>query len=203
MPRIVRALLIVLAAASATPAGAQDSPAGAGESIAGKLLVAAPSMPDPRFAGTVIYICVHGGGGAFGLVVNRRLGLVPGTEVAARLGIDAAESAAPVALHRGGPVAPGRGFILHTADYASVSTVPVADGIAFSVDEAAVADLVAGQGAERALFAFGYAGWSPGQLEGELARDDWLVVSADSAFLFDRDPETMWQAALDRMEIAL
>lgn len=67
-----------------------------------------------------------------------------------------------MALHWGGPVAPGRGFVLHGGGYASRSTVPVAGGVAFSVDEAAVSD-----------------------------------------FLFDRDPETMWEEALARVEVDL
>lgn len=196
MPRLVA--MFALAALCAL-AGA----AGAAESTAGRFLVAAPSMPDPRFARTVIYMCVHDENGAFGLVVNRRMGAAPGTAIAERLGLDAAASDAPVAMHWGGPVAPRRGFILHGADYASDSTVPVAGGVAFSVDSAAVADLLSGAGPGKAIFAFGYSGWSPGQLEGELARDDWLVVAADRAFLFDGDPETMWRAALDRVEIDL
>ena len=177
--------------------------AGAAESTLGRLLVAAPSMPDARFARTVIYMCVHSENGAFGLVVNRRMGAAPGSAIAEQLGIDVQEGDDPVAMHWGGPVAPRRGFVLHTAEYASESTVPVAGGVSFSVDSAAVADLLSGAGPERAIFAFGYAGWSPGQLEGELARDDWLVVSADREFLFDRAPETMWKAALERVEMSL
>ena len=111
-------------------------------------------MPDPRFTGTVIYMCVHDANGAFGLVVNQRMETVPGTAVAERLGIAGEASDAPVALHWGGPVAPGRGFVLHGGDYASRSTVPVAGGVAFSVDEAAVSDLLSGAGPERPVFAF-------------------------------------------------
>ena len=199
MPRAARAPFAAAVLACALLAAA----APAAESTAGRLLAAAPSMPDPRFAGTVVYMCVHDANGAFGLVVNRRMGTVPGTAVAERLGITGEASEAPVALHWGGPVAPGRGFVLHGGDYASRSTVPVADGVAFSVDEAAVSDLLSGAGPERALFAFGYAGWAPGQLEGELARGDWLLAPADADFLFDRDPETMWEEALDRVEVDL
>ena len=199
MPRAARAPFLAAVLACALLAGA----APAAESTAGRLLAAAPSMPDPRFAGTVVYMCVHDANGAFGLIVNRRMGRVPGTAVAERLGIPGEASEAPVALHWGGPVAPGRGFVLHSGDYASRSTVPVAGGVAFSVDEAAVSDLLSGAGPERAVFAFGYAGWAPGQLEGELARGDWLPAPADPAFLFDRDPETMWEEALDRVEVDL
>ena len=203
MPRAARAPFLAAVLACALLAGAAPAAEPAAESTAGRLLAAAPSMPDPRFAGTVVYMCVHDADGAFGLVVNRRMGTVPGTAVAERLGVAGEASEAPVALHWGGPVAPGRGFVLHTGDYASRSTVPVAGGVAFSVDEAAVSDLLSGAGPERAVFAFGYAGWAPGQLEGELARGDWLLAPADADFLFDRDPETMWEEALDRVEVDL
>ena len=204
MPRIVATLSLVALCLFAAAAGAAAGAAtGAAESTLGRFLVAAPSMPDPRFARTVIYMCVHNDKGAFGLVVNRRMGTAPGRAIAEQLGVEAPGGQQPVAMHWGGPVAPRRGFVLHTAEYESDSTVPVAGGVAFSVDSAAVADLLSGAGPERAIFAFGYAGWSPGQLERELSRDDWLVVPADRDFLFDRDPETMWRDALDRLEIDL
>ncbi len=196
MPRILVTILVVFAGLVAGTARAE-------EFITGRLLVAAPSMPDPRFAQTVIYMCVHDENGAFGLVLNRRMGLVPGTVVAGRLGLDVEGSDALVAVHWGGPVSPGRGFILHSDDYTSESTVPVADSIAFSVDPEAMAALVTDTGPGQAMFVLGFSGWAPGQLERELGQDDWVVVRADAAFVFEEEPDAMWQAAFDRVEIAL
>jgi putative transcriptional regulator len=171
-------------------------------SIAGKLLVAAPSMPDPRFRETVIYMAEHDAVGALGLIVNRRIGLVPGTAVAEQFELEVHATEDPVALHWGGPVEPGRGFVLHTTEYGSDSTARAGD-IAYSVDQQALIDMIEGRGPAKAMLVLGYAGWGPQQLESELARDDWIIVPADAAFVFEGDQERMWQAALDRFGVDL
>jgi len=175
----------------------------ADESLAGKLLVAAPSMPDPRFQQTVIYMCVHDDGGALGLILNRRMGLVPGEAVVEQFKLDATPGAGEIPLHWGGPVDPGRGFVLHSSEYTSDSTEAVSAEIAFSVDSRILVDLVEGQGPDSALLVLGYAGWGAGQLESELKRDDWLVVPGEAAFVFSDDLDAMWRAALDLVEVDL
>lgn len=175
----------------------------ADESLAGKLLVAAPHMPDPRFQETVIYMCVHDSDGALGLILNRRMALVPGEAVAEQFKLDAAPSADEIALHWGGPVDQGRGFILHSSEYVSDSTESVDPDIAFSIDTRILTDLVEGKGPEHALLVLGYSGWGAGQLEGELRRDDWLVVPGEASFVFGEDLDAMWQAALDLVEVDL
>ena len=175
----------------------------ADESLAGKLLVAAPSMPDPRFQETVIYMCVHDSDGALGLILNRRMGLVPGEAVAEQFKLEATPSPDEIPLHWGGPVDPGRGFILHSSEYVSDSTEAVGPEIAFSIDTRILTDLVEGKGPERALLVLGYAGWGAGQLESELKRDDWLVVPGEASFVFGDNLDAMWRAALDLVEVAL
>jgi putative transcriptional regulator len=191
--------LMVIALGPYTGAVAAD----ATESLAGKLLVAAPSMPDPRFQKTVIYMCLHDAQGALGLILNRRMGEVPASAVAEQFELDAEPSDDTVPLHWGGPVEPGRGFVLHSSEYSSVSTEPVSPGIAFSVDNTILTDMVSGHGPEEHLLVLGYAGWAAGQLESELRRDDWLIVPADAAFVFTDDFEALWEAALDRVEVDL
>jgi putative transcriptional regulator len=198
----LRFTLLTLLLAGLAPSAAVVSQDRA-ESLAGKLLVAAPSMPDPRFQKTVIYMCLHDGSGALGLIVNRRMGDLPASAVAEQFGLDVKPSEDTVRLHWGGPVEPGRGFVLHSSEYQSESTEPVGPGIAFSVDNAILSDLVSGEGPERVLLVLGYSGWGAGQLESELKRDDWLVVPADAAFVFDEDFEGSWEAALQRVEVDL
>ena len=197
---IITAWVLVFAAGAAPVWG---EPARAAESLAGKLLVAAPSMPDPRFQETVIYMCLHDGSGALGLIVNRRMGLVPGQAVAEQFELEAKPIDDEIPLHWGGPVDPGRGFVLHSNEYTSDSTEPVSPEIAFSIDTRILTDLVEGAGPDSALLVLGYAGWGAGQLESELKRDDWLVVPGEAAFVFGDDPDAMWQAALDLVEVDL
>jgi putative transcriptional regulator len=196
------AIVLLLALARSGPAVAVEL--ADGETVAGKLLVAAESMPDPRFRGTVIYICRHAkDDGALGLVLNRRIGVVPAATIAEEFGLDAHPSGDSVALHWGGPVELGRGFVLHTNDYASESTTAVDSDISFSVDTQILADIVEGRGPKRRILVMGYAGWAAGQLESELRRDDWLVVPADQSIVFEDDVAHMWQDAVDRLGIDL
>ncbi len=195
------AMVALLGLTAAVSAGAQ-TPDQSG-SLAGKLLVAAPSMPDPRFRETVIYMAEHDETGALGLIINRRIGLVPGSAVAEQFELEARATEEQLPLHWGGPVEPGRGFVLHTADYDSESTALGAADIAYSVDQQALIDMIEGRGPTKAMLVLGYAGWGPQQLESELARDDWIIVPADAAFVFDGDQEDMWRAALDRFGVDL
>jgi len=60
-----------------------------------------------------------------------------------------------------------------------------------------------GAGPQRRLFILGYAGWGPGQLEGELARDDWVTAPADASLIFSDDLESLWEEAISRAGLAL
>ncbi|HJM60878.1 MAG TPA: YqgE/AlgH family protein [Alphaproteobacteria bacterium] len=171
--------------------------------IVGKLLVAAPSMPDPRFRQTVIFICEHDQHGAFGLIINRPLGELPGRKVADQFALGVEGSNTPIALHWGGPVEAGRGFVLHSDDYVNDDTGRVKPGFAYSVDLELLRALVTDQGPERAILVLGYAGWGPRQLFSELARDDWLVLPAESDFVFHGERESMWQTAIDSFGVEL
>jgi putative transcriptional regulator len=165
-------------------------------SLAGQFLVASPKMPDPRFAHTVVYMVSHGEDGAMGLVVNRAYGKGPLKSLLQGFGVEKAKAKETVTLHYGGPVEQGRGFILHSADYNGPSTQRLAGDVALSTGVDILKALAAGGGPSRRLFLLGYAGWGPGQLEGEIARDDWLISPADQRLIFSEDPEQVWDEAL-------
>ena len=86
---------------------------GNGSYLTGQLLIAMPSMRDPRFARTVIYVCAHNADGAMGLVVNRLVGSVTFPDLLSQLGIDTDAAIEEIRVHFGGPVESGRGFVLH------------------------------------------------------------------------------------------
>lgn len=169
-----------------------------GTSLAGQLLVASPRMGDPRFAETVIYVVAHSDEGAMGLVVNRTYGNGPLQGLLAGFGITTAVQPATVRLQYGGPVETKRGFVLHSADYAGPSTTPVAGGMAFSTGRDVLQAVADGRGPQRKLFILGYAGWGPGQLEAELAGNDWLTAPAETGLIFSEDTDSVWQRALQR-----
>lgn len=191
--RLVFAVFIALAiAASWGQASATDT------TLTGQLLVASPRIGDPRFAETVIYVIAHSDEGAMGLVVNRTYGNGPLQGLLAGFGIAAAVQPATVRLQYGGPVEIKRGFVLHTADYSGPSTTPVGSGMAFSTGRDILQAVADGRGPQRRLFILGYAGWGPGQLEGELAGNDWLTAPAETSLIFSDDIESVWQRALER-----
>ena len=166
------------------------------DDLTGRLLVAMPSMGDPRFARAVVFMCAHGEGGAMGLVVNRLAADMKLEDLAEHLDI---ERSAPrdLRIHVGGPVEPGRGFVLHSDDWdGEVSTTAAGRGFALTSTRDAVEALARGDGPVWALVALGYAGWGGGQLESEIAEGAWLIAEADADLVFFTPADDRWNAAL-------
>ncbi len=173
-------------------------------SLAGQLLVAMPQMGDPRFARSVIYMCAHSGdAGAMGLVINKLVGSLTMTELFAQLEIDPGGVAKTSPVHFGGPVEPGRGFVLHTDDYREDATLPVAGNISVTGTLEILRAIGKGRGPRHSLFALGYAGWAPGQLDAEIQANGWLSVGADEEIVFGSDNDGKWHRALARLGIDL
>jgi putative transcriptional regulator len=185
---------------AATPAPeAEPGPA----SLAGQLLVAAPSIADPRFAHTVIYMLRQDKNGALGLVVNRPIGDRPIADLLKAIDQDATGVTGTIRICAGGPVQPEVGFVLHTADYHGTGTIAVDGRFAVTSSPNILRDIGGGKGPKQSMMIFGYAGWAPGQLENEIGRHDWLVAPADAGLLFDKDRDGVWQRALDKHTLDL
>lgn len=165
--------------------------------LTGKLLIAMPDMGDPRFDHAVIYMCAHSSDGAMGLIVNKPAPDVRLVDLLEQLDIDDGELATDVRIHFGGPVETGRGFVLHTGDYTSgAGTMEVANGVAMTATLDILEDIAMGSGPKRSMLGLGYTGWGPGQLEGELVQNGWLVCDATDDIVFGRAAEHKWTAAL-------
>jgi len=184
-------------------ASSQDSKIDQGESfLEGKLLIALPGMTDERFAQTVIYMCAHSAKGAMGIVINRPIPGLSFAEVLKQLQIDTKPLIGEFPILYGGPVETGRGFVLHSGDYeGSDSTLPVSEDISLTATLDILRALAEGRGPKQALFALGYAGWAPGQVETEFQRNGWLHCKADPSLVFGVDPEAKWRTALQRLGI--
>ena len=173
-------------------------------SLAGQLLVAMPQMLDPRFARSVIYLCLHSGdGGAMGLVVNKLLGSATMEELFAQLDIKSSTDVSTRPVHFGGPVDAGRGFVLHSSDYSEGATLVVNGNIAITATIEILRAIGKGQGPRHSLFALGYAGWAPGQLDAEIQANGWLSVAADDDIIFALDQGEKWRRALGKLGIDL
>jgi len=172
-------------------------------SLAGQLLIAMPGIGDPRFARSVVFLCAHSVDGAMGLVVNKPAPDLRFSDLLEQLGIAGSGGGASIRVHIGGPVEHGRGFVLHSADYAlRDSTLRVDDRFGMTATLDILEDISAGQGPASALLALGYAGWGPGQLEAELRRNGWLTCPARPEIVFDPADEGKWGAALSSMGIS-
>jgi putative transcriptional regulator len=180
------------------PAGAAMGQSSPGRSLAGRLLVATPDMRDPRFVESVIYVVRHDASGAMGLVVNRPVQQVALAQLLDRFGVAGAQAPGSVHVHWGGPVEAGKAFVLHTPDYRAEGTVVVRERVAFTGNRKILEAMAVQAGPRRLLFAVGFAGWAPGQLDAELERGGWLTAGADEELLFDDDYASKWRRATAR-----
>ncbi|UCH73766.1 MAG: YqgE/AlgH family protein [Rhodospirillales bacterium] len=171
--------------------------------LTGQLLIAMPNMQDPRFERSVIYLCVHNAEGAMGLVINQIADELSFPDLLDQLGIETLGGEAGIPIHVGGPVESGRGFVLHTSDYAQNSTIRVNETVSLTATVDILKDIADGRGPRRALLALGYAGWGAGQLDGEIQQNSWLNVNADESLLFGDHPDTKWEQSLAKLGIDL
>jgi putative transcriptional regulator len=200
------ALLIVLAISAGVEPAARpaEPPTASGRtSTRGQLLVATDSLRDPRFVQSVVYMLRHDATGALGLVVNRPVATVSLARILESLGRDHDGARGDIRVHYGGPVESGRGFVLHSGEWMVDESQVVQDGIAVTSDPKVFEALGRGAGPRRVLFAVGYAGWAPGQLETEIEAGFWIVVNADEALIFDNDADAKWERATQRRRLTL
>ncbi|WP_333817173.1 YqgE/AlgH family protein [Tabrizicola sp.] len=171
--------------------------------LAGQILIAMPGMADLRFERSVVLICAHSDEGAMGLIINKPLEELSFSGLLDHLNIPRVAPGRDIRVHFGGPVERGRGFVLHSADWQPVSegTMKVPGGLEMTATINILEALARGGGPGKALLALGYSGWGPGQLEAEIARNDWLTCDAPEALVFGSDDGGKWSAALKGMGI--
>jgi putative transcriptional regulator len=162
-----------------------------------------PGMVDENFAGSVTLLCQHNDAGAIGITINRLSTFQLG-EILAQLQIECSDEAIrqrPVL--EGGPVAPDRGFVLHSPMEGYESSLAVGKDIMVTTSRDVLADIARGEGPDKYVVALGYAGWGGGQLEGELRANAWLSVAADTNIVFDLPLPNRFNEALSRLGIKI
>jgi len=164
------------------------------ESLRGKLILASPVLRDPSFVRAVVLIAEHTDDGAMGLVLNRP---------AATSVIEAVPDLAWLAgddapVYVGGPVAETAVIVLAEFDRPQLAGAIIAGDLGFIGADADDAEQLEGAIRRARVFA-GHAGWGPGQLEGELAEEAWIVEAPQREEIFTDDPGDLWAAVLRRM----
>jgi len=157
---------------------------------------------------TVIFICAHSDDGAMGFILNRPQQL---TFPDVLLHLDLLDEDEAIRLPQvtrdfqiqaGGPVETGRGFVLHSDDYLSDSSIPVSDDICRTATLDIVRAISRGEGPVRATMMLGYAGWGPGQLESEITQNGWLTCPARDELIFDKALDDKYDRALALMGVS-
>lgn len=169
--------------------------------LGGQLLVAMPTMQDPRFARSVICLCAHSAEGAMGIVLNKPLSGLSFDALLKQLKLDPVPPQRRIRLMAGGPVEGGRGFVLHTADWETEGSLRVKPDFALTASVDILKAIAGGGGPREAVLALGYAGWGPGQLESEIQQNAWLNVVPDETLLFGAKPDTLWRQALAKLHV--
>jgi len=168
--------------------------------LTGKLLIAMPGMPDMRFEKSVIFMCSHSAEGALGLIVNKPLDGLPFRELMTQMDIPVTDATPSVPVMFGGPVETDRGYVLHSNERASVSaSLAVTSEISLTPTIDILRAIARGTGPQKFLFALGYAGWGPGQIEEEIAGNGWIHCDADSEIIFRGDATSKWELALAKL----
>ncbi len=171
--------------------------------LTGKFLVAKPKMADPRFVESVIYMVKHDSEGAMGLIVNRPIGSGPMASLLEGFEIEAQGVSGEARLNYGGPIDTGSLLVLHSDDYEGPGTTVLGGHLALTGSSSVLKAIARGEGPKDHLFVYGLASWGAGQLESEMARDDWTTAPADLELIFADDPDKTWEKATARSGLPL
>ncbi len=172
-------------------------------SLRNQFLIAMPSLSDPNFSHSLIYICEHSEKGTMGLAVNRPMD-IPLSRVYEQLELSDTDPSGDQVLLSGGPVGIERGFVLHpTNEQSWESTLKISPQVSLTASRDIIADMASGSGPRDAVVMLGYASWSPGQLEEEIANNAWLTVHADADIIFHTPFEERTRAAASSIGVDL
>jgi putative transcriptional regulator len=177
--------------------------------LGGQMLIAMPGMRDERFQRSVIYICGHSAEGAMGIVINNRTPSMTFRDLLVQLDLIDPDQAIRLPRRvshahvlKGGPVETSRGFVLHSSDFSIDNvTQEIDSGVCMTATLDILRAIAKDEGPRSAILALGYAGWSAGQLEREIAANGWLHCEGDAELLFSDDIESKYDRALRKIGI--
>ncbi len=163
--------------------------------LVGHFLIAMPSLGNDYFNQAVTYICEHDENGCFGIIINHQTD-IPLQQVINEMAIKSQSHALQSNLiYLGGPVATGRGFVLHRPIGNWDSSLRINPSITLTTSRDILVAVANNEGPDDTLVALGYAGWAAGQLEYEMAQNTWLSCPADEQIIFNTPAQQRWQEA--------
>tara|TARA_B100001029_G_C14998293_1_gene416404 strand:- start:211 stop:798 length:588 start_codon:yes stop_codon:yes gene_type:complete len=169
--------------------------------LTGKMLIASPSMLDPRFDKSVIYVCEHSSNGAMGIIINQPIKEIQLTQIFSQMNIKSIDKGFNRDVYFGGPLETSRGFIIHSSDYQVPETIHLDNQVSLSSSTEILQSIAKGVGPENYFMAFGYAGWSSGQLDQEIKENSWLHTESDNRILWHYENKEKWNKALYKIGV--
>jgi putative transcriptional regulator len=170
--------------------------------LSGQVLIATPQLVGSCFEKSVIFLCSHNEKGAMGILVNRTIGRMTLSDVFVDTQIDNSCND-NILVHFGGPVELTKGFVLHSDDYNHDNTFVVGGNISVTSNIDVIKDITTGNGPDKSIVAFGYAGWSEGQLESEICSNSWINAPATNEIVFETSNDNKWKEAANTIGIDL
>lgn len=173
------------------------------ESLENHLLIAMPTLKDPFFDRTVTYICEHNDQGAMGLIINVPVNITLSELLSQFDEVETRDNKLEQLVLSGGPVAPDRGFVLHSPQRGWSSSLALSSDLMITTSKDILLALGTDKAPENYVVTLGYAGWEAGQLEAEILENSWLTTPADTSILFSTPYEKRWQKATEKLGIDL
>jgi putative transcriptional regulator len=157
---------------------------------AGKILVASENLKDPHFARTIVLLLNYSSQGAAGLIINRPTDMKLNHIMPNVKGIQTVTDN----LYFGGPVAKNQITMIIQSSSKPDASSKVFGDIYISNSLAVLEQMIEHQKPDQRFRLYsGYAGWSAGQLESEIARHNWRILKGNPDILFNKAPDEIWQ----------
>jgi putative transcriptional regulator len=176
------------------------------ESVKDFFLVASKTMRDPRFKNTVIVMLDNDEAGAWGLVVNKPLASVPlGSLIHKSRNTTAKQKElfnVKIPVYWGGPVNENKILILHSQEYKNETTKKFKN-LSISSDYKILFEIADKRGPKKSLVILGISSWGPGQLEGEMEVETWVLSEINADLIFEMNNAKKWLNAINSSFMSL
>ena len=164
------------------------------KTLKNKILISMPSMTDPLFKKSIVYLFEHDTNGAVGFIINKNFNSLKFNSSYKQESLH--KEASDRVILFGGPVQTQTGIILHGTLSNSTASIPLTKTLFFSNNKDILKTIIEAKNIQYRIV-FGHSAWDSGQLEDEFKNGDWIAKSITDAFIFDNQLKNMWTQAIN------
>ena len=176
------------------------------DSVKDFFLVASKTNRDPRFKNAVIIMFDNEEAGSWGLIVNKPLASVSlGSLIHKSRNTTSKQKElynVKIPVYWGGPVNENKILILHSQEYKNETTKNFKN-LSISSDYKILFEIADKKGPKKSLIILGISSWGPGQLEGEMEIEEWVLSEINTDLIFETDNAAKWLNAINNSFIRL